>query len=157
MLAAKMTNRAASAVSLGRACIEQFALRWNKKSQKDGSGKCSIEETGRPEDSVWGVLYKMTAEDKKALDKFEGLGRGYGERQIMASANGVALCAYVYYATSIDPRIKPYDWYKKQVVAGARQHGLPAEYVAQLEATPAISDPEPARAARERLLLDVKA
>ncbi|PWT83045.1 MAG: hypothetical protein C5B58_07180 [Acidobacteria bacterium] len=154
MLTAKMTCRARSAVCLGRACLQQFALRWNKKSTKDGSGKCSIDETRRPEDLVWGVLFEMTAEDKKALDKFEGLGRGYGERQVTVSANGKPSCAYVYYATSIDPHIRPYDWYKEQVVAGARQHGVPAEYIRQLEATPAVPDPNPDRAARERSLLD---
>lgn len=87
MLTARMLMRAPAARVLGPACLERFALRWNKRS-KDGSGKCSIEETGRREDFVWGVLYELNSADKKRLDAFEGLGRGYGERSVGVLTNG---------------------------------------------------------------------
>jgi hypothetical protein len=50
MLSARMIARAPSACLLGPAILERFSLRWNKRS-KDGSAKCSIEETGHREDS----------------------------------------------------------------------------------------------------------
>ena len=33
-----------------------------------------------------------------------------------------------------DPSLTPYDWYKAFVLAGAREHGLPQDYVAALDA-----------------------
>ena len=35
----------------------------------------------------------------------------------------------------------PYAWYKRLVIEGAREHGLPADYVAMLEAWPERPDP----------------
>jgi hypothetical protein len=134
---------------MGAAFLERFVLRWNKRSQ-DGSGKCSIEETGHPEDVVWGVLYELSSFDKKGLDRFEGLGKGYGERQIVVSSNGKTRSVLAYYATSVDPHIRPYKWYQELVIAGAREHGLPAEYIRKLEGIPAVDDPDKNRTARAR-------
>jgi gamma-glutamylcyclotransferase len=44
--------------------------------------------------------------------------------------------------------VTPYDWYKALVIAGAREHGLPADYIAALAAAPAKPDPDKIRAAR---------
>lgn len=49
------------------------------------------------------------------------------------------------YATDKSPRLKPYSWYLRFVVEGAKQHGLPEEYVATLEAVRAIEDPDKER------------
>lgn len=154
MLTARMSARVPSVRLLGPAFLERFVLRWNKRS-KDGSGKCSIEETGRREEFVWGVLYALDREDKKKLDEFEGLGRGYGERIVTVLAGGGSLRVWAYYATSIDMNVRPYDWYRDLVVAGAREHGFPPEYIESLEAVPTIKDPDGKRAARERQLLQV--
>jgi gamma-glutamylcyclotransferase len=152
MLLAKMSARAPSARSRGVARLDQFTLRWNKRS-RDGSGKCTIEESSRPENSVWGVIYELTAADTEKLDRLEGLGQGYEQREVMVLLAGNPTRVSAYCATSVDPSIRPYDWYKEQVVAGATRHGLPAEYIAALEAAPSAADPDPRRAARERQFL----
>lgn len=152
MLLAKIRMRAPSATPRGVARLDQFALHWNKRS-KDGSGKCSVEETARPEDSVWGVVYELTTTDKETLDKFEGLGRGYEQRVVTVLLEGNAARVAIYVATSVDHRLRPYDWYKEQVVVGAVRHGLPAEYIRTLEATPSAADPDPRRVERERQFL----
>jgi gamma-glutamylcyclotransferase len=151
MLTARMMQRAPSARVLGPAFLERFVLRWNKRS-KDGSGKCSIEETGRREDFVWGVVYEMTADHKKDLDRIEGLGRGYGERlvNVLLRGNVVRVCAY--YATSVGIGLQPYDFYRDLVVAGAREHALPEDYIHGLEAVSVVTDPNRARAARESIV-----
>ena len=149
MLAARIRSRAAAAKPVGAAILERFKLRWNKRSQ-DGSGKCTIEETGRPDDFVWGVLYGLGPDEKKRLDQAEGLGRGYGERSVTVLWDAKRLRVIVYYATSIDPAIKPYEWYRDLVVAGAREHDLPSQYVASLEATSTVTDPDAERVARAR-------
>lgn len=149
MLTTRMKERASSARLIAPALLERFALRWHKRSD-DGSGKCSIEETGRREDFVWGVLYELNAMDKTKLDKIEGLGKGYGERRVMVLSDGKTLSAVAYYATSVDPHVRPYDWYRELVIAGAREQGLPPEYIQGLETTIFVQDLNKVRAARER-------
>jgi hypothetical protein len=148
-----MKARTSSARPVAPAFLEGFALRWHKRS-KDGSGKCSIEETGRREDHVWGVLYELSSEDKTRLDNIEGLGQGYGERRVTVLSHGKTLPVLAYYATSVDPHIRPYQWYRELVVAGAREHGLPADYIRSLEVISAIDDPDKERAALACKVLD---
>ena len=43
--------------------------------------------------------------------------------------------AFTYHANParIDAALRPFDWYKDYVVRGAREHGLPADYIRELE------------------------
>jgi hypothetical protein len=67
--------------------------------------------------------------------------------------NGNRLRVLTYYATSIDPHAKPYDWYRDLVVAGAREHALPNSYIEKLQSIEVISDTDPAREGRARQVL----
>ena len=155
MLAARMQERAPLSKALSVCQLVGFELCWNKRS-RDGSGKCSVTETGHPKHVVWGVAYEMSASDKSSLDYAEGLGRGYGERSVKIHAQAGRLSALTYYATSIDPRIRPYDWYHDLVIAGAREHKLPEEYVRMLEKVVSVSDSDLDRAAKNRRLLTTR-
>jgi gamma-glutamylcyclotransferase len=53
---------------------------------------------------------------------------------------------------SIDNTLSPYSWYKRFVVEGARQHNLPADYIARIEAIRAIEDPDARRDTRNRVI-----
>jgi gamma-glutamylcyclotransferase len=155
MLVARMRERAplSKAVSVGQ--LVGFELCWNKRS-RDGSGKCSVTETGHPKHVVWGVTYEMGASDKSSLDRAEGLGQGYGERAVNIHTQAGRLSALTYYATSIDPGIRPYDWYRDLVIAGAREHGLPEEYVRILEKVATVMDSDADRAATNHRLLTTR-
>ena len=59
-----------------------------------------------------------------------------------------------YYATKIEPTIVPYDWYQAFVVAGGREHGLPMEYISELEAVVAKVDADKDREAENFAILD---
>jgi hypothetical protein len=55
----------------------------------------------------------------------------------------------------IDDWLYPYTWYKRFVAAGAREHGFPPAYVAEIEGVRA--DPDGARIARyEPLLVQIE-
>lgn len=56
--------------------------------------------------------------------------------------------ARIYRALRVDATAVPYDWYKTLVIAGAREHGLPDDYLALLQRTPARTDPDAQRARR---------
>jgi hypothetical protein len=120
-------------------------LRWHKVSKKDGSGKCDIVSSDTPDASVFGVLYEIANAEKSALDEAEGKGFGYEEIDIDVSCDHRSVRAKAYRATNTNATLKPYTWYHALVIAGAREHGLPASYVAGLERVAVNEDADRAR------------
>lgn len=151
MLSARLRERVPSARPAGTACLPGFSLRWHKVSV-DGSGKCNVVEDATPGACVWGVVFAIDFAQKDSLDKAEGLGNGYGSREVSVMLGGATLTAQAYVATRTDAAYLPYDWYKALVVAGAREHVLPPDYVAVLEAQPCTVDANEERR-RKNLLL----
>ncbi len=148
----RLRTRAPSARAVGRVELEGWDLRFHKRSV-DGSGKCSLVRAA--ETTAHGVVYDLAAADRPALDEAEWLGAGYGELELAVSLGGAETAVFTYLAqpSHVDDTLEPYRWYLDLVVAGAREHGLPAEYVGRLEAVEARSDPDPVRAAENRRLL----
>lgn len=155
MLTRRLQERAPSAVPVATGIVRGHALRWHKVGQ-DLSGKCDIFATGNDEDVVHGVVYRLLAHDKPALDAAEGLGAGYDEKEVEIETDNGPLRARVYYATRIDPGAVPFAWYKALVVAGAQQHALPPAYVARLRAVTAAADPDHARTAKHERLINAE-
>lgn len=148
MSLARLQERVPSARFVTIAALPAHRLRFHKIST-DGSGKCDAEETGNPKDRVIGVVYEILDSEKSALDRKEGLGSGYDEKEVEVSTDQELLTALMYFATNKDQQLKPYHWYKEHVLVGARENGLPSEYVAQIEAMEAIDDPDTERRDRE--------
>ena len=131
------------------AILEQHRLCWHKKG-RDLSGKCDIDFTGNPEDTVYGVIYQVTHDEKLALDAYEGAGIGYERREIEVTAlHGELIEVFTYYAIEVDQRRQPYHWYKEHVLRGALEHGLPQHYVEYIRVTPSIDDHDAERHHRE--------
>lgn len=147
MLTARLQapERCPSASPLGVAELRGHELRWHKRSKKDGSGKCDIAASTAPDASMFGVLYEIANPEKSALDHEEGLNKGYEAVDVALLFNGTSLLARSYRATDTDPALRPYTWYHALVITGAKQHGLPAEYVAGLESVLADVDPDQTR------------
>ena len=145
----RLGARLSSARPIGARALAGYALRFHKAG-KDGSAKCDAEPTGNAEDRVWGVLYEIDAAQEAVLDRVEGLGIGYRKAQVrLASAAGEGCDAFIYRALRIDAALRPFAWYKRHVVEGARAAGLPTAYVAAIERLPALPDPCAERARRE--------
>ncbi len=144
----RMRVRVPSARPLTVAALGGHELRFHKIG-RDDSAKADAYCTGEPGHAVWGVVYELGGDDKKALDGFE---RGYHERNVTLDERGGGIVqAQVYLADAdrIDPSLKPFSWYVALVAAGARQHGLPPEYLAAIEAVGTVEDPDHERHARE--------
>ncbi len=86
----------------------------------------------------------------------EGVGAGYRVEEVEVQAADGTVRAYTYVAEDdhIDPDLRPYGWYRDIVVAGAREHGLPEDYVDRIAALEVWADPDGTRAARERRILE---
>ena len=145
MLCSRLRERCSSAKPLCVAKLNGYMLRWHKWSRKDGSGKCDIVSASSPKAHVFGVIYRIDMNQKCLLDKAEGLRQGYAEIEVDVLCEGVRIAAVAYQATDIDHSRRPYSWYRALVVAGAREHRLPEEYISQLEAVATQEDRDRAR------------
>ena len=152
MLTARLRERVPSATPIGIGQLEGHALRWDKRSWRDGSGKCDAEFTGKRSDVVWGLVFELDPEEKLALDQAEGLGNGYMEAAVNILTEAGPITAVTYLATDKDASLRPYHWYKALVIAGAREHGLPSSYRTLLELVITVSDPDPTRASMHHVL-----
>jgi gamma-glutamylcyclotransferase len=126
-------------------------LRFNKESRRDGSGKANVEP--RVGEVVWGVLYTVRNADLQTLDYGEG--QGYCRRNIPVRTTDGPTEAWVYFARnpSLDPALRPYTWYQRFLIEGAREHGLPADYIEALERIEANDDMDQQRDAEKRALI----
>jgi hypothetical protein len=155
MLTARLRARVPSCKPLGRASLRGHELRFHKRS-KDGSGKCNaLRADGAA--GVIGVLFSFDATDRARLDRAEGRGAGYDDIEVtVLDAEGGIVNALTYLASPefIDDGLSPYGWYRELVITGAREHGLPQDYIASwIEKVEVIEDPDPARDASERKAL----
>lgn len=91
-----------------------------------------------PTNEVWGVAYLCSPEDLAELDRREGVGKGGGyiRRRITVEVGGERIEAETYIAEdkeSLEPEGMPPAAYANTILAGAREHGLPADYIERLE------------------------
>jgi gamma-glutamylcyclotransferase (GGCT)/AIG2-like uncharacterized protein YtfP len=134
MLSSKLREVAPSARPLGRASLKGYRLVMNKKSI-DGSCKANLEE--KADGLVWGVLFALEAGELERLDRSEG---GYHRKPIEVKAEERGPVKAVAYVSSKLTSARPYDWYLRFIIEGAREHNLPAEYTALLEQIPTQPD-----------------
>lgn len=146
----RIQARVPAATKVSSAVLERHRLAFHKISNNDATAKCDAWETSLMEDRVHGVVFMISKQDKLVLDAYEGLGQGYEEKMVRVELpNGESIEAVTYYATRIDPALKPLDWYKAHVLHGAREHGLPEEYIRAIEIIGYIEDSDDERRVRE--------
>ncbi|MDR9436957.1 MAG: gamma-glutamylcyclotransferase family protein [Thiohalophilus sp.] len=146
----RIMARAPSATKLSTAVLAGHRLAFHKISDNDDTAKCDACVTGDATDCVHGVVFAIAEKDKPALDRAEGLGRGYAEKVVQVSlTDGNVVEAITYYAIRIDPALKPLDWYKSHVIRGAREHGLPEAYIRAIESVEHIEDADNERREKE--------
>ncbi len=150
MLSERLHARCPSARVRGVAFVDNYSIAFWKRSQ-DGSGKATLSPSigGR----AAGVVFDLDVTDLVSLDTAEGAGTGYDRVskflvRMESSGEQLATITYLASPSSIDQELKPYDWYWKLVLAGARQHDLPLGCVRKIEAMPWVEDPEPKRPSR---------
>lgn len=96
---------------------------------RTGSGVADI--VADPESSVWGVLYELADGDLETLDRKEGAGWAYQRQEIRVYGDDGSphdAVAYVVIEKSSE-EIPPSDGYAQQLIAAARERGLPEVYV----------------------------
>ncbi|WP_424945630.1 gamma-glutamylcyclotransferase family protein [Candidatus Spongiihabitans sp.] len=158
----RLSERGIAAREIGVGELNGHRLAFHKKStyrHENSSGKCNLAPAKSDTDSVHGVIYEITADDKKKLDKIEGKGHGYEARIITARHHDRDYSCFTYFAQRnyIDDSLKPYHWYKELVVLGAKHWRFPDDYVAAIEAVASVADPDDdRRCKKENLLRKIK-
>jgi len=101
-----------------------------------------------PESEAWGVAYQISLDQAEWLDRTEGVPAG-GYRRVsleVTTLDGETLVAYTYSSHRGVHGRKPSPRYMGIVLAGARHHGLPADWIAWLASLDlAVDEREPAR------------
>lgn len=91
-----------------------------------------------PGDVTWGVLYEIDIQDLGTLDKVDS---GYKRIPVQVwKSDGKTVEAVTYVSTELTDEHVAYEWYKDLLIAGAREHNLPQDYIAYLERLPSKPD-----------------
>ena len=149
----RAADRAPSAQVVAVAELPAHRLTFDKVSNTDGSGKCDAERSGLESDCVHGVVYQIAEHHQAALDRVEGLGHGYQRAMVEVATDSGRLVCRCYLATLKQTGLSPFHWYKGLVLAGAREHKLPPQYIDWLSSIASTEDPDAVRRAQNQALL----
>ena len=155
MLLKKLRSRCPSVDVIGVCRTKGYTLKFHKVSHaiskknriRDISGKGDMVPSESETDEVYGVLFSIDKSEESSLDKAEGYPKyGYDKKPIdVITIKGEKYRPVMYFANDIDPKKKPYHWYKEQVVQGAREHGLPEDYIKKIKVVESIPDQDQER------------
>ena len=111
--------------------LENFELNFDNVARGGtGTGNIAAVE-GRV---VYGVLYRLTEEQLKKLDRFEGVPEHYRRSEVnVLDAEGRKIAAQVYLARKVRRGLKPDRGYMQRIIEGAVEHDLPGDYIEQLK------------------------
>lgn len=142
MSSAQMAQRCPGAVSRGPALLEGFALAFDRWSDRRGGYVADVQPSAG--NSVWGVLWRVSAGHLLSLDRYEGVAAGAYRREpvrVLAGARDVE--AIVYRVCAPVPPGPPPAAYLALMTEGAAEHNLPAGYVAALRAVAPVGTTGP--------------
>jgi cation transport regulator ChaC len=120
--------------------LEDFELRFDLPVGPGERGVANVVPCAGGQ--VWGAAYRLTLVEADRLDFTEGVQHGAYTRLAVqvAPSDGAPLRAFTYSSARGQAGRKPSRRYLGLLLAGARHHGLPAEYVARLRALPFALD-----------------
>jgi len=149
MLTPRLRERCPSASPIGTARAAQHTIAFIKKGG-DGSGKATLVPLDDHSESVWGVLYRIHRAERRGLDRAEARYRRHDSFPVRNASDGGLhhVTTYIARADACREDLCPFDWYVALMEAGAREHGLDADYIACLIGTTVRQDPDARRAKR---------
>ncbi len=80
-------------------------------------------------ESVWGALYEITQRDRLTLDAFEGYPRNYEHKDVDVKDREEKVYRALTYFRTGRALGKPHPDYERIVIDGAKECGLPDEYI----------------------------
>lgn len=138
MASSQMADRCPGAACLGIARLPGYRLAFDAWSNRRGGLVADV--LPAPGSDVWGVLWQVTEEHAEALDRYEGVARGQYRRESVRveSPAGETIDAFAYVICSPGDDGPTTDAYRDILLEGAREHGLPPDWVKAIEAVPTL-------------------
>ncbi|MGH9862019.1 MAG: gamma-glutamylcyclotransferase family protein [Candidatus Acidiferrales bacterium] len=131
MSRAQVRQRAGEPAEEKIARLENYALNFDKVA-RGGSGTANLVMAEGL--VVYGVLYRLSEPQLKALDRFEGVPEHYRRSEVnVVDEQGNKIAAQVYLARKLRKGLKPDRSYLQRIIDGAEEHGLPADYLELLK------------------------
>ena len=132
MAPAEMEAWSAGHRCLGPARLEGYRLGLRRRSIRWQAGVLDLLPAAGA--MVWGVLYELPEDALARLDEKEGAGFAYRRIDVEPVLDGERRRAHAYEVIAKEPGEVPCaPDYGQLVLAGARERGLPPEWVANLE------------------------
>jgi gamma-glutamylcyclotransferase (GGCT)/AIG2-like uncharacterized protein YtfP len=126
---------------VGAASLPGYRLAFTRRSVKTGTGVADIVRAQG--ESVWGVLYEISANELAAVDRKEGYGWAYTRvvLPVRLQADGSECMAVTYTVVSKAPAaVLPSRPYLDQMIKAACARQLPHPYIEQLRSV-STADP----------------
>ena len=127
----RFRRRCPGATVAGRARLPDYQLAFTRYSRAEKGGVADI--VPQPGAEVWGALYEIEASCLAALDGYEGAPRAYRRSPVRVIDDAGSEREAVAYVGNKTGEFAPSRQYLAQITRGAREHGLPEEYVQALE------------------------
>ena len=127
----RFRRRCPGAAVVGRARLPDYQLAFTRYSRAEKGGVADI--VPEPGAEVWGALYEIDAPCLAALDEYEGAPRAYRRAPVRVIDDTGLDREAVAYVGNKTGEFAPSRAYLSQITRGAREHGLPEEYVLALE------------------------
>jgi gamma-glutamylcyclotransferase len=132
----RMKRRAPHCRSLGPARLPGHRLDFTRYSTGFHGGVADV--VPDPEAEVWGVLYEVEESDLEGLDEYEGVPVGYRRDTVsVIDQKGREREASVYVANRTG-HFAPRRAYMDLLLRGAREQGLPEEWIRHLESVKVV-------------------
>lgn len=131
-----LAGRGVKIISKEPGYLENYRINFNKKAI-DGTAKATI--VAAEGERIYGLLYKVSAQELDKLNNIEGASSGHYVRQSLpvCSTNGEIFMAEVYVATPkhIDAEgvLKPSSRYIQTLITAALENKLDAHYIDYLK------------------------
>jgi len=120
----QMAFRCPDAYTIGKANVSG----WEFKIMERGYATITPSE----DSVVWGVLWALSANDERRLDRYEGVSAGlYTRDRIVVDMNGQQVEALVYVAPLEADGVAS-DAYMESVINGAKAFGFPTAYINEI-------------------------
>ena len=112
--------------------LPDHRLDFTRYSQRRRGGVADVVPSNG--DEVWGVVYDIPSDELPALDRKEGVPNAYQRQDVSVIVQaGERAKALTYTVVQKVPTERPSQAYVDLILKGARERGLPAEYVRKLE------------------------
>ncbi len=123
----QMKKRCPGSTFLTSATLEDFRFVYDGKSDRWGGAVGNIVPSEG--ESVKGALFEINDGDLLSLDQYEGFPNRYKRRELpVKSTDNMKIMAILYFRDN-ESVGSPSEAYKETVISGARECGIPEDYI----------------------------